>query len=53
MELIVLNIGYDLGILGPEIFAIMVLMALFTTFMTGPLLDFINFSFKKLNRGNI
>jgi len=46
MELIVLNIGYDLGILGPEIFAILVLMALFTTFMTGPLLNLINFSFK-------
>jgi Kef-type K+ transport system membrane component KefB len=46
MELIVLNIGYDLGILGPEIFAILVLMALFTTFMTGPLLDFINFAYK-------
>jgi Kef-type K+ transport system membrane component KefB len=50
MELIVLNIGYDLGVFGPEIFSIMVLMALFTTFMTGPLLDFINFSFTKLNR---
>lgn len=46
MELIVLNIGYDLGILGPEIFAILVLMALFTTFMTGPLLNLINFAFK-------
>jgi Kef-type K+ transport system membrane component KefB len=43
MELIVLNIGYDLGILSPEIFAIMVLMALFTTFMTGPLLDLIKY----------
>ena len=39
MELIVLNLGYDLGILSPEIFAMMVLMALATTFMTGPLLD--------------
>jgi Kef-type K+ transport system membrane component KefB len=38
MELIVLNIGYDLGILSPEIFALLVLMALLTTFMTGPLL---------------
>jgi len=38
MELIVLNIGYDLGILSPRIFAMMVLMALATTFMTGPLL---------------
>lgn len=40
MELIVLNIGYDLGVLSPEIFAMMVIMALFTTFMTGPSLDF-------------
>ncbi|OFX37195.1 MAG: hypothetical protein A2X08_06365 [Bacteroidetes bacterium GWA2_32_17] len=47
MELIVLNIGYDLGILSPEIFAIMVLMALCTTFMTGPLLDLINYFSKK------
>lgn len=44
MELVVLNIGYDLGILSPEIFAIMVLMALATTFMTGPILDFLNFT---------
>lgn len=42
MQLIVLNIGYDLGILSPEIFAMMVLMALVTTFMTGPALDLIN-----------
>lgn len=39
MELIALNIGYDLGILSPRIFTIMVLMALATTFMTGPLLS--------------
>lgn len=38
MELIVLNLGYDMGILSPRIFAMMVLMALVTTFMTGPLL---------------
>jgi Kef-type K+ transport system membrane component KefB len=38
MELIVINIGYDLGILSPRIFAMLVVMALFTTFMTGPLL---------------
>lgn len=47
MELIVLNIGYDLGVLGPEIFAMMVIMALVTTFMTGPALDLINYFFKK------
>ncbi|MEA2605127.1 MAG: hypothetical protein QOF89_6119 [Acidobacteriota bacterium] len=39
VELIVLNLGYDLGILPPRIFAMLVLMALITTFMTGPLLQ--------------
>jgi Kef-type K+ transport system membrane component KefB len=39
VELVALNIGYDLGILSPSIFAMMVLMALVTTFLTGPLLD--------------
>src|SRR5215475_2649646 len=34
MELIVLNIGYDLGILSSQIFAILVLMAITTTLMT-------------------
>lgn len=42
MELIVLNIGYDLGVLSPEIFAMMVIMALVTTFMTGPVLGLID-----------
>jgi Kef-type K+ transport system membrane component KefB len=39
MELVVLNIAYDLGILSKELFAMMVLMALVTTSMTGPLLN--------------
>lgn len=38
VELIALNIGYDLGILPPPIFTMMVIMALATTFMAGPLL---------------
>jgi Kef-type K+ transport system membrane component KefB len=42
VELIVLNIGFDLGILSPKIFAMLVLMALITTFMTGPLLSLSN-----------
>ena len=42
MELVVLNIGYDLGVLTPQVFAMMVIMALVTTFMTGPALDLIN-----------
>ena len=47
MQLIVLNIGYDLGILSPQIFAMMVLMALVTTFMTGPALELINWLMSK------
>ena len=50
MELVVLNIGYDLGILRPEVFAMMVLMALATTFMTGPLLDLINYCYSPAKR---
>ncbi|MEA2163591.1 MAG: hypothetical protein QOK37_1718 [Thermoanaerobaculia bacterium] len=38
MELIVLNIGYDIGILTRDVFAIFVIMALATTFATGPAL---------------
>lgn len=47
MELVVLNIGYDLGILSPEVFSMMVIMALLTTFMTGPALDLIERLFKE------
>lgn len=46
VELVVLNIGYDLGVLSPEIFAMLVIMALTTTFMTGPALNLINWIFK-------
>ena len=38
MELIVLNIGLDLGIISPTVFAMMVLMALVTTISTAPML---------------
>jgi Kef-type K+ transport system membrane component KefB len=41
VELVILNIGLDLGILSPALFSIMVLMALVTTFMTSPLLSWI------------
>ncbi|MDI7191135.1 cation:proton antiporter [Leptospira santarosai] len=47
MELIVLNIGYDLGVLSEEIFSMMVLMALATTIMTGPGLKLVEFLFTK------
>ena len=46
MELVVLNIGLDLKVLTPEVFTMMVIMALVTTFMTGPALDLINWVFK-------
>jgi len=38
MELVVLNIGLDLGVISQAVFSIMVVMALATTFMTTPLL---------------
>ena len=38
MELIILNIGYDLGVLSPALFAMMVLMAIVTTLATTPVL---------------
>src|SRR5262249_15318294 len=38
MELIVLNIGLDLKVISPKLFAMMVVMAVVTTMMTGPLL---------------
>jgi Kef-type K+ transport system membrane component KefB len=39
MELIVLNVGLDMGVLSPTLFAMLVLMALVTTFATAPLYD--------------
>ena len=39
MELIVLNIGLDLGFLPGNVFTMMVIMAVVTTIMTGPLLQ--------------
>jgi len=53
MELVVLNIGYDLGVLDAEIFAMMVIMALVTTFMTGPMLDLIDKLFKHKKEDDI
>jgi Kef-type K+ transport system membrane component KefB len=41
VELVILNIGHDLGILSPSLFSMMVLMALVTTLMTTPLLKWV------------
>ena len=39
MELVVLNVGLDLGVISPTLFAMMVLMALATTIATAPVLS--------------
>jgi Kef-type K+ transport system membrane component KefB len=41
MELIVLNIGLDLGVISPTLFAMMVVMALVTTGLTAPVLQWL------------
>ncbi|OJV44916.1 MAG: cation/H(+) antiporter [Bacteroidales bacterium 36-12] len=41
MEIVVLNIGYEMGILSKPVFAMLVIMALVTTFMTTPLLSLV------------
>ena len=41
VELVVLNIGLDLGILSPVLFSMMVIMAFATTFATSPLLSLV------------
>ena len=39
MELVILNVGLDIGVLSPTLYAMMVVMALVTTALTTPLLD--------------
>lgn len=39
MELIALNVGYDLGVISAEMFTSLVVMALVTTSLTGPMID--------------
>ena len=41
MELIILTIGLELGIISPALFAMMVMMALVTTFMTTPFFEWV------------
>jgi Kef-type K+ transport system membrane component KefB len=38
MELIVMKVGLDIGVIGPELFTMLLVMALVTTVMTSPLL---------------
>lgn len=39
MELIVIKVGLDAGIIGPELFTMLLVMAILTTVMTGPLVS--------------
>jgi Kef-type K+ transport system membrane component KefB len=41
MELVILNIGLDIGVISPALFSMMVIMALVTTFMTTPVLHWV------------
>ncbi len=41
MELIIINIGLQKGIIGPTLFSMMVLMAIVTTMMAGPLFELV------------
>jgi len=50
MELVVLTIGYEMNILPPPIFVMLVIMTLVTTFMTTPLIAFIKFCFRTRER---
>jgi Kef-type K+ transport system membrane component KefB len=38
IELVILNVGLEMGVISPTLFSIMVIMALVTTFMTTPTL---------------
>jgi Kef-type K+ transport system membrane component KefB len=50
MELVVLSIGLEMNILPPAVFVMLVLMTLVTTFMTSPLISFINLCFRASER---
>ena len=41
MELVIISIGLDLGVISPALFTMLVLMALITTFITSPLLHWV------------
>jgi Kef-type K+ transport system membrane component KefB len=50
MELVVLTIGYEMHILTPPVFVMLVIMTLVTTFMTTPLISFIKYCYRKRDR---
>jgi Kef-type K+ transport system membrane component KefB/nucleotide-binding universal stress UspA family protein len=53
MELVVINIGYELGILSPEIYSMLVIMTLVTTFITGPGLSILGYVYRDKTKKEI
>lgn len=53
MELVALNIGYEMGVLPPPVFVILVIMALVTSFMTTPMLSLIELIYKKNTKQDV
>jgi K+:H+ antiporter len=47
MELIILNIGLERGIITPTLFTIMVMMAIVTTLMASPIFEFVYGRYQK------
>ena len=41
MELIIINIGLQKGVIGPALFSMLVVMAIVTTLMTSPLFEIV------------
>ena len=52
MELIIINIGLQRGIIGPALFSMLVLMAIVTTLMASPLFEFV-YGRKARERGEL
>ncbi|RZJ20904.1 MAG: cation:proton antiporter, partial [Brevundimonas sp.] len=52
MELIILNIGLQRGIIGPALFSMMVLMAIVTTLMASPMFEWV-YGRKARERGEL
>jgi Kef-type K+ transport system membrane component KefB len=54
MELVVLNVGLDLGVISPRLFTMMVIMALVTTLATTPALELLGVGFvDRVTRGPV
>ena len=53
VELIVLNIGLDLGVISPTFFAMLVIMAVVTTMMASPLLSLLGYRQKNVREQEV